>query len=309
MSDDDIDMDELRRRVAANRQRHAADLERLEAKRQSEAKDAPLSDTPKTAEKALRALGIPEGIVAAARPSVGCEVCDRTFPSVDEAPWWTVETKVLCDEHMPAVILAHAERILRADPPRGIPLRQQDAREIPPDMSSWNPLDPHGRGWFLWGEVGRGKSYIAAALLKRAWMTWSRDRGVPPTVAWWPTGRLLQQIRATFSGKGAPPAWIEQLYSIDLLVLDDLGQERVTDWVRETLGLIVTERYDAGRKLIITSNYSLGGLARRFTPEDAPDDPDGARIASRIAEACAVVEIKGIDRRLHGATNNTGGDT
>ena len=296
---DDISMEELSRRIAANRQRHAADLEKLErqkaAKEKAESMDEVL--TPPVAAAALRSLGVPEGVEPAARNETGCKVCDRMF-TVEDAPWWPVEYGNLCPEHMGAVTLSHAERILCADPPRGIPKIQRAAREVPDELKGWNPLSEDERGWYFHGKVGRGKSHLAAAMLKRAWMRWARERGVPPTVAWWPTSRLLQQMRATYSGKGAQPEWIEKLYTVDLLVLDDLGQERVTDWARETLGLIITERYDAGRKLIITSNYSLGGLARRFTPDDAPDDPDGERIASRIAEACRVKEIKGPDRRL-----------
>ena len=119
---DDIDMDELRRRVAKNRERHAADLERLERQRavKDEAESMDEVTTPAVAAAALRSLGVPEGIAPAPLLDTGCKVCDRMF-EVADAPWWPVEYGNLCPDHMAAVTLAHAERILRADPPRGIP--------------------------------------------------------------------------------------------------------------------------------------------------------------------------------------------
>jgi DNA replication protein DnaC len=299
MSKGDLTEEAMLKLMAERRGISVAELKAERQKASDNHQPAAVVDASRLGKAVLRSVGVPEGTQPEARVSSGCEVCDRTF-DLEDCPWWPVEYHRLCDEHAQPVVLRHAEAVLCADPPRGIPKIQRTAREVPEEYRSWNPLDEDARGWYFHGGVGRGKSYLAAAMLKRVWMRWSREKGTPPTVAWWPTSRLLQQMRATFNGKGAPPDWIEALYKVDLLVLDDLGQERVTDWARETLALIITERYDAGRKLIITSNYSLGGLGRRFTPDDAPDDPDGERIASRIAEACTVREIKGPDRRILG---------
>jgi hypothetical protein len=80
----------------------------------------------------------------------------------------------------------------------------------------------------------------------------------------------------------------------ELLVLDDLGAERPTDWVEETMNLIVNTRYNERRLTLFTSNYS-----------DVPDasDPNsllariGFRMRSRLHEMCAVVEIDAADFR------------
>lgn len=63
----------------------------------------------------------------------------------------------------------------------------------------------------------------------------------------------------------------------DVLVLDDMGAEAPTDWVRSFMFELVDERYGSERTTIFTSNYHLNDLARRV----------GARVADRIAEMCA----------------------
>jgi DNA replication protein DnaC len=79
----------------------------------------------------------------------------------------------------------------------------------------------------------------------------------------------------------------------DLLVLDDLGAERLTDWVEETMSLIVNTRYNNRRLTIFTSNY-----------EDLPDDDlntlltrVGFRLHSRLREMCTFLEYEGPDYR------------
>jgi DNA replication protein DnaC len=80
----------------------------------------------------------------------------------------------------------------------------------------------------------------------------------------------------------------------ELLVLDDLGAERTTDWVDETLNLIVNTRYSERRITIFTSNYDL-----------IPDETDprsllfrvGARMLSRLHEMCDFLHVDGADYR------------
>ena len=91
---------------------------------------------------------------------------------------------------------------------------------------------------------------------------------------------------------------LKPLLDADLLVLDDLGAERTSEWVQETLGLVVNTRYNAKRPTIFTSNLV-----------DVPDNTDprsfifqlGARTRSRLIEMCDWVEIQGADIREVGA--------
>jgi DNA replication protein DnaC len=89
---------------------------------------------------------------------------------------------------------------------------------------------------------------------------------------------------------------IRPVMEADLLVLDDLGAERLTDWVEETMSLIVNTRYNERRLTIFTSNH-----------EDIPetDDADmnslivkvGFRLHSRLREMCEFLEYDGPDYR------------
>jgi DNA replication protein DnaC len=73
-----------------------------------------------------------------------------------------------------------------------------------------------------------------------------------------------------------------------LLVLDDLGVEKTTDWALQTLYVILNNRYTNYRQTIITSNLTLEEIGNKL----------GDRIASRIAGMCSIIQMKGKDKRI-----------
>ena len=87
-----------------------------------------------------------------------------------------------------------------------------------------------------------------------------------------------------------------------LLVLDDLGAERPTDWVEETLNLIVNTRYNYRRTTVFTSNYPLV-LPSTLTAEDKDwhrfelKERVGFRLFSRLQEMCDFYRLDGVDYR------------
>ena len=82
--------------------------------------------------------------------------------------------------------------------------------------------------------------------------------------------------------------YLEEISKSDLLVIDDLGAEKLTDFVRQCTYFLINEREMYERSTIITSNYSLEKLA------DQIDD----RIASRISGMCKTLNFKGRDKRV-----------
>jgi DNA replication protein DnaC len=108
---------------------------------------------------------------------------------------------------------------------------------------------------------------------------------------------LLKRIRSTYNPvvKTAEMDVIRPALSAELLVLDDLGSERPTEWVEETMNLIVNSRYNDKLPTIITTNYP-----------DNPDDSDlnslkvrvGFRMHSRLHEMCEFWHFEGPDYRL-----------
>jgi hypothetical protein len=87
---------------------------------------------------------------------------------------------------------------------------------------------------------------------------------------------------------------LQPVLGADLLVLDDLGTEKKSEWVQETLGLVINSRYNTRRPTILTSNLQ--------DPMDSADPNSfmfqiGARTRSRLLEMCDWVEIQGADIR------------
>lgn len=81
---------------------------------------------------------------------------------------------------------------------------------------------------------------------------------------------------------------LAELFDVDLLVLDDLGAERSTDWAAERLYVLVSERYNKMRSTVATTNYGLDELVERgYGP-----------IVSRLLEGGAAVRIDATDYRL-----------
>jgi DNA replication protein DnaC len=146
------------------------------------------------------------------------------------------------------------------------------------------------KGLFLEGQPGVGKTHLAVAVLKQVIQT-TGARGM-----FYDTRDLLRVIRSTYDSsiRTTEIQVLRPVMIADLLVLDDLGAEKTTEWVEETMNLIVNTRYNERRLTIFTSNYA-----------DIPDDTDpnsllfriGHRMRSRLHEMCEFAVMDGADYR------------
>ncbi len=178
---------------------------------------------------------------------------------------------------------------------RGVPRRFLHAR-ISDFPQSWEKLKDSMEGAFLTGSRGVGKTHLAAALMREAMLAakpvkyldaYRIDLHKLPRFVSVP--ELLLEIRDTYNGNGVSEKEVIDKYSwVDVLVLDDLGVEKPSKWVLQTLYIIIDRRYREDLRTIMTSKLGIEEV------EDKLDD----RIASRIAGMCKVRILQGRDRRV-----------
>ena len=152
-------------------------------------------------------------------------------------------------------------------------------------------------GLFLHGEKGTGKTKLAAIIANE------RARAGSP-VLFASVPDLMADIRRSFKD-GTTSEAVQAVKNTPFLVLDDLGAEKMTEWVGEQLFCIVNHRYNEMLPTVVTSNYSPTQVIAHMATVDRDgnviDDMQGQRIMSRIYEMCERVEIWGKDYRMKGA--------
>ena len=138
-----------------------------------------------------------------------------------------------------------------------------------------------GRGLWFDGPVGTGKTSLAILIAKAA-----KDAG--RSYAVYPVPRLLAEIKRTFDRDASDSylGFFHRLCSVDLLVLDDLGAEKQTEWVLEQLYSIVNERWQDRRSIVVTTNIpdqdlEAPSLMLRATVRELRDLVGGRRFEGR----------------------------
>lgn len=137
-----------------------------------------------------------------------------------------------------------------------------------------------GKGLLLWGDVGTGKTFYASCIANAV-----INQGMPALVTNF--GRLTNIIGGTFEGK---QNYIDSLNDFELLVIDDLGVERRSEYMQEMIYNIIDSRYRSGLPLIITTNLSLDEIKK-------PAEMAYTRIYDRVLEMCHPIQIAGNSRR------------
>lgn len=130
----------------------------------------------------------------------------------------------------------------------------------------------------LVGGYGTGKTHLAASIANRL-----MENGVP--VLFDTFDGHLNKLKQEFNGGKA--VYLEQMKNVDMLVLDDIGKEKQTEWSRSIMFAVINYRYEHLLPIVMTSNLSSKGLEEYL----------GGAIWSRFCEMCAGVQTRGTDYR------------
>lgn len=145
---------------------------------------------------------------------------------------------------------------------------------------------PEKKGLYLFGPVGTGKTFAAYAIYRTL-----KENGKGVKIG--NAAKILTDIKDDFKYGSRDPyyaskfdAWVD---FTGIMIIDDIGAEKPTEWALETFYQLINERYENMRPTIFTSNLTVEEIAGRM----------GDRIASRIAEMCTIMKLDGEDRRLN----------
>ena len=146
-------------------------------------------------------------------------------------------------------------------------------------VENFEEMKRQSKGLLLYGSCGTGKTYAACEVANAL-----IDKGYPVLVTNF--ARVINALQATFEKQ----EYIDSFNRYPLLVIDDLGIERNTEFAKEQVFNIIDSRYRAGLPMIITTNLSIDKIKK-------PDDIENGRIYDRILERCFPIEVAGQSRR------------
>ena len=155
-------------------------------------------------------------------------------------------------------------------------------------VEHWAEMKATATGLLLWGNVGTGKSFFAGCIANAL-----LDRGVPVLMTNF--SRILNALTGMFSDDRNK--YIDSLNHYSLLIIDDLGMERGTEYALEQVFNVIDARLRSNLPLIVTTNLTLDELKH-------PADLAHERIYSRVLERCIPLKINNQNIRQMKAQEN-----
>ena len=164
----------------------------------------------------------------------------------------------------------------------------------------YDPRD--GTGLLIIGKIGTGKTHLAVGIIKELIL----NKGI--SCLFYDYRELLKEIQNSYNASVQTSELdvLRPVFETDVLVLDELGAVKPTEWVWDTVSLILNTRYNDNRTTIITTNFEdqpAAGSPTSLSPARAAaraetlGDRIGERMRSRLHEMCRLIALDGIDFR------------
>ena len=147
-------------------------------------------------------------------------------------------------------------------------------------VEQWQTMRSENIGLLLWGGVGTGKSFLAGCIANAL-----MAQEVPVRMTNF--AHILNELSNSFSGRNEV---VDRLCRYPLLIIDDFGMERGTEYALEQIYNVVDSRYRSRKPLIVTTNLTLDEIRH-------PQDTAHARIYDRLLEMCVPISCIGVSFR------------
>lgn len=147
-------------------------------------------------------------------------------------------------------------------------------------VEQWQTMRAENLGLLLWGGVGTGKSFLAGCIANAL-----MEQEVPVRMTNF--ARILNELNSSFSGCNDI---VDKLCRYPLLIIDDFGMERGTDYGLEQVFHVIDTRYRSNKPLIATTNRPLDELKK-------PTDTAHSRIYDRLLSMCVPIRFTGVNFR------------
>ena len=151
-------------------------------------------------------------------------------------------------------------------------------------VQNWEQMKEKNIGLLLWGDVGCGKSYLAGAIANALIGQEIRVKMTNFTA-------ILNDLSSTFEGRNE---YLNRLCNYPLLIIDDFGMERGTEYGLEQVYSVIDGRYRSGKPLIVTTNLTLAEMR-------SAADTAHKRIFDRVLDMCVPIFCKGESLRKKAA--------
>lgn len=222
------------------------------------------------------------GLIPKSKVPCMCK-CERDKREAEEAARKRQEMKIRIDRYRRTCLADEQYKECTFDRDDGADAKASEFCKA--YVANWEWVQENNAGILLWGDVGGGKTFLAACIANAL-----IDKDIPATMTTIP--KLVAAMTKDFGAERGNVLYM--VANAPLLVLDDVGTERDTEFSNEQVYEIINTRYKAKKPLIITTNLTMNALKNA-------EDVTKRRIYDRLVEMCTPCRVASSGRRQKAA--------